>query len=241
VDGKVIYSNQVGVPDNSIAAAMAHLDSVGYNFPCNNRGDYYVRCICGTAYNPSAAGNGRSTTNSEALLCQCAAGEACQAPPNADLAKSPHRCWGCRLRVHSIIFCAMSFEAPIIDKPYLVGRLLPSSRTFAEGADNKMHCMCFTCFGKMTEPVTVGVLQPAADKENVTTNNLIEDCSWDNIVVTTTLTNAASRTKKGEPLKPINATCLQGFCINGKLLSTASIVKDHLQRWAIRRSHFTRL
>ncbi len=49
--------------------------------------------------------------------------------------------------------------------------------------------MCFTCIGKVAEPVNVGVIQPAADKENVT-NNPIENCSWDNIVVSTTLTNA---------------------------------------------------
>jgi hypothetical protein len=103
----------------------------------------------------------------------------------------------------------------------------------AEGADKEMHCVCFTCIGKVAEPVTVGVIQPAADKENVT-NDPIPNCSWDNIVVSTTLTNAVSRTKKGEPLMPMNATCLQGFCINGELLPTASIVKDHLQRWAIR-------
>ena len=54
--------------------------------------------------------------------------------------------------------------------------------------------------------------------------------------MTTTLTNAASRTKKGESLKVTNATRLQGFRINGKLIPTASIVKDHLQRWAIRKN-----
>ncbi len=93
----------------------------------------------------------------------------------------------------------MSLEALIYDKPYLVGCLLPSGRTMAEGANNKMHCVCFTCIGKVAEPVTVGVIQPAADKTNVT-NNPIENCSWDNTVVSTTLTNAVSRTKKGEPL-----------------------------------------
>ena len=128
----------------------------------------------------------------------------------------------------------MSLEALINDKPYLVSHLFPSGRMMAEGANNEMHCMCFTCIGKVTEPVSVGVIQPASDKENFTTNNPIENCLWDNIVVSTSLTNAVSRTKKGEPLKPMNATHLQGFCINGKLLPTASIVKDHLQRWAIR-------
>jgi hypothetical protein len=71
----------------------------------------------------------------------------------------------------------MSLEALINDKPYLVGHLLPSGRMIAEGADNEMCCMCYTCIGKVAEPVTMGVIQPASDKENFTTNNPIENCS----------------------------------------------------------------
>ena len=71
----------------------------------------------------------------------------------------------------------MSLEALIYDKPYLVGHLFPSGKTIAEGADSEMHCVCFTCIGKVAEPVTMGVIQPASDKENFTTNNPIENCS----------------------------------------------------------------
>jgi hypothetical protein len=74
-------------------------------------------------------------------------------------------------------------------------------------------------------------------KENIVNgNNPIENFSWDDVVVTTTLTNAVSRTKKGESLKATNATRLQGFRINDELIPTAIIVKDHLQRWAIRKN-----
>jgi hypothetical protein len=62
-DGKIIYSDQYGDPDNSVGAAMARLKSVGYNFLPNKRGDYFISHVCGAA-NPSAAGN-----NSEALIC----------------------------------------------------------------------------------------------------------------------------------------------------------------------------
>ncbi len=70
-DDEVIYSDQVGDPDNYVGAAMACLESAGYNFLCNKRGDYFVSHVCG-AHNPSAA-----RTNNEVVLCQCAAGDAC--------------------------------------------------------------------------------------------------------------------------------------------------------------------
>jgi hypothetical protein len=77
----------------------------------------------------------------------------------------------------------------------------------------------------------------AAGKENIVNgSNPIENCSWDDVVVMITLTNAVSRMKKGDSLKATNATRLQGFHINDELILTASIVKDHLQRWAIRKN-----
>jgi hypothetical protein len=172
-------------------------------------------------------------------LCKCATGMACTAPNTADLAASTHRCWGCGLRVHSSILCGKSLKDLLIDQPCLVGRPLPGGRVISEGADNETHCMCFTCIGKMktAECVDVAVaFQPAAKKENIVNgNNPIENCSWDDVIVTTNLTNAVSRMKKGESLKATNATHLQGFRINDELIPTASIVKDHLQRWAIRK------
>ncbi len=86
--------------------------------------------------------------------------------------------------------------------------------------------MCFTCIGKMktAERMDVTVaFQPAAGKENIVNgNNPIENCSWDDVVVTTSLTNAVIRTKKGESFKATNATRLQGFRINDELIPTAS-------------------
>jgi hypothetical protein len=168
----------------------------------------------------------------------CAAGAACTAHKSADLAASTHRCYGCGLKVHSSILCGKSLDTLLIDQPSLVGHTLPGGRVISdEGADNEMHCVCFTCIGKMTTAGCVGVDFAAAGKENIVDgSNPIENCSWDDVAVTTTLTNAASRTKKGESLKVTNATRLQGFRINDELIPTASIVKDHLQRWAIRKN-----
>jgi hypothetical protein len=97
-----------------------------------------------------------------------------------------------------------------------------------------MHCVCFTCIDNMMmEPV--GVLLSTGKKENDvpppknSSDNPIEKCTWDDIIVTTTLTNAVSLAKKGEPLQSSNSTCLQGFHIDCVLVPTEKIVKDHLQ------------
>jgi len=40
--------------------------------------------------------------------CGCAAGTQCKAPPSANLADSPHLCWGCNKKIHSSLFCGES-------------------------------------------------------------------------------------------------------------------------------------
>ncbi len=109
--------------------------------------------------------------------------------------------------------CGKSIDTLLIDQPCLVGRTLPGGRVISEGADNEMHCVCFTCIGKMTAAGRMDVA--AARKENIVNgSNPIENCLWDDIVVMTTLTNAVSRMKKGNSLKATNTTRLQGFRIN---------------------------
>jgi hypothetical protein len=165
----------------------------------------------------------------------CAAGAACMAHESADLAASTYHCCGCGLKVHSLTLCGKSLDNLLIDQPCLVGRTLPGGRVISEGADNETHCVCFTCIGKMTAAGHVDVT--AAGKENIVNgSNPIKNCSWDDIVEMTNLTNAVSRMKKGDSLKATNATRLQGFRINDELILTASIVKDHLQQWAIRKN-----
>lgn len=172
---------------------------------------------------------------------KCAAGDACKAHSEADLAASFHHCVGCCLKVHSAVLCGETLAEVVVNYPHLVGSRLSPFRVIVKGADdNEEHCLCFSCIANMnaeTEPV--GISTSAADKENVianpnSSNNLIEKCSWDDIVVTTTHTNAVSRMKKGEPLKSSNSTRLMGFRVDSVLIPTEKIVKDHLQRWAIR-------
>ena len=88
----------------------------------------------------------------------CAAGAACTAHESADLAASTHHCYGCGLKVHSSILCGKSLDTLLIDQPSLVCHTLPGDRVISdEGTDNEMHCVCFTCIGKMTTAECVGV------------------------------------------------------------------------------------
>jgi hypothetical protein len=63
---------------------------------------------------------------------------------------STHSCYGCRLKVHSALWCGKRLDTLLNEKPYLVGRALPGGRVLHDiGADNEMHCVCFTCIGKL--------------------------------------------------------------------------------------------
>ncbi len=104
----------------------------------------------------------------------CTAAAACTAHESADLAASTHCCCGCGLKVHSLTLCGKSLDTLLINQPCLVGRTLPGVRVISEGADNEMHCVCFTCIGKMT---TAGCMDvAAAGKENIVNgSNSIEN------------------------------------------------------------------
>jgi len=39
------------------------------------------------------------------VILDCAAGTQCKAPPSANLADSPHSCWGCNKKIHSSLLC----------------------------------------------------------------------------------------------------------------------------------------
>jgi len=175
------------------------------------------------------------------MQSKCAAGNVCKAHPGADLAASSHHCVGCCFKVHLAVLCGATLDEVVVNYPHLVGSQLSSGRATAKGADdNEIRCLCFSCIEYMSmTTVPMGISLSAADKENSTahpnsSSNPIEKCSWDDIVVTTTRTNAVSRTKKGELLKSSNSTRLMGFCVDSVLIPTEKNVKDHLQQWAIR-------
>jgi len=90
---------------------------------------------------------------------RCAAGDACKAPPGANLEGSSHHCKACGLKIHSALLCGMNIDEVIQKHPDLVGRKLLGDRMIVQANDNEMHCICFTCLEKMiSESVAIGVL-----------------------------------------------------------------------------------
>ena len=57
-------------------------------------------------------------TTTQTPYCGCAAGTQCKAPPSANLADSPHSCWGCNKKIHSSLFCGDSILNTLNSKPY---------------------------------------------------------------------------------------------------------------------------
>ena len=134
------------------------------------------------------------------------------------------------------MLCGETLAEVVVNYLHLVGSRLSSFRVIVKGAgNNEDHCLCFLCIANMkieTEPM--GILSSAADKENVialpnASNNLIEKCSWDDIIVTKNHTNAVRRTQKGEPLKSKNSTHLQGFCVDGVIIPTEKIAPKEMR------------
>ena len=90
------------------------------------------------------------TKNSGRMKFRCAAGFECKAPDDADLDRSSHHCYGCGVKVHSALWCGKRLDTLLNEKPFLAGRALPGGRVLHDmGADNEMHCVCFTCLGKL--------------------------------------------------------------------------------------------
>jgi hypothetical protein len=60
-------------------------------------------------------------SGSLSLGAGCAAGDACKAQPEANLANSPHCCRGCGLKIHLELLCGMRLNEFITKYPHLVG------------------------------------------------------------------------------------------------------------------------
>jgi hypothetical protein len=92
--------------------------------------------------------------------------------------------------------------------------------------------MCINWLKNKNQTTTIN--KPVvADHKLPATNDPIANCVWDNVIVSTGQTNMAQRQKKGEQMKSLNSTCLQGFCVNGVVLILAHISNDVMRKWAI--------
>ena len=51
------------------------------------------------------------------VILDCAAGTLCKAPSGANLAESPHSCWGCNKKIHSSVLCGDSILNLLSNNP----------------------------------------------------------------------------------------------------------------------------
>ena len=77
--------------------------------------------------------------------CGCAAGTQCKAPPSANLADSPHSCWGCNKKIHSSLWCGESILNLLSKNPSYIGRSLSNGHLIQEDDNNETCVLCFTC------------------------------------------------------------------------------------------------
>ena len=87
-----------------------------------------------------------------------------------------------------------------------------------------------TCSPADSDPTVSSEELPVATS---TSSDPIHNCAWDDVIVSTSMTNMAQRQKKGEQMKSNNSTRLQGFRVNGVLLPSAHLSKDVMRKWAI--------
>ncbi len=83
--------------------------------------------------------------------CGCAAGTQCKAPPSANLADSPHLCWGCNKKIHSSLLCEDSILNLLSSNPSYIGRSLSNGHLIQEDDNNEILALCFTCIALLLE------------------------------------------------------------------------------------------
>ena len=69
--------------------------------------------------------------------CGCAAGTQCKAPTSANLADSPHLCWGCNMKIHSSLWCGESILNLISNNPSYIGRSFSNGHLIQEDDNNE--------------------------------------------------------------------------------------------------------
>jgi hypothetical protein len=78
------------------------------------------------------------------VILDCAAGTQYKAPPSANLADSPHSCWGCNKKIHSSIWCGESILNLLSKSLSYIGRSLSNGRLIQEDDNNETRALCFT-------------------------------------------------------------------------------------------------
>ena len=85
------------------------------------------------------------------VIFDCAAGTQCKAPPSANLADSPHSCWGCNKKIHSSLLCGESILNLLSNTPSYIGRSLSNGCLIQEDENNETRALCFKCIALLLE------------------------------------------------------------------------------------------
>ena len=87
---------------------------------------------------------------------ECAAGASCKSPnPNVF---GPHKCYGCKKKIHSHILCGKTVEAFLSEYPNLVGRKFPSGDLIDIDDNNETRTVCFTCITQiLSSSIAAGI------------------------------------------------------------------------------------
>jgi hypothetical protein len=101
--------------------------------------------------------DGYNNATKEVIL-DCAAGTQCKAPPSANLADSPHSCWGCNKKIHSSILCGESILNLLSKKSSYIGRSLSNGRLIQEDDNNETRALCFTCIHLLGPVIGHGIV-----------------------------------------------------------------------------------
>jgi len=79
------------------------------------------------------------------VILDCAAGTLCKAPSGANLAESPHSCWGCSKKIHSSVLCGDSILNLLSNNPSFIGISLNNVRIIEQDDNNETCALCFRC------------------------------------------------------------------------------------------------
>ncbi len=94
--------------------------------------------------------DGYNNATKEVIL-DCATGTQCKAPPSANLADSPHLCWGCNKMIHSSLLCGESILNLLSNNPSYIGRSLSNGHLIQEDENNETCTLCFKCIALLLE------------------------------------------------------------------------------------------
>jgi hypothetical protein len=84
------------------------------------------------------------------VILDCAAGTLCKAPSGANLAESPHSCWGCNKKIHSSVLRGDSILNLLSNHPSFIGMSLNNERIIEQDDNNKTRALCFTCIAPLS-------------------------------------------------------------------------------------------